>query len=326
MHTEILNELEGFIEEQLHLLKSVKDSWQPSDILPDMSDEDWHEKVEELRAKTSGLSDELLVVLIGNTVTEEALPSYQTWLNRFEGMSDKTGISSNPWSLWTRAWTAEENRHGELLNKYLYLSGRVNMNAVEITTQNLIRNGFDVRSGDSFYKALVYAAFQERGTKISHRNVGLLAEKCGETTLSKMCVLIAGDEARHEEAYKRFFGKILELAPCAALYAFADMMKQKVIMPARLMSDETDRDLFNQFSVVAQKIGVYTIHDYVEIIDHLINFWGIPTLSTSSPESAQAQEYLCNLPGRYTGKIERLEESLAKQPSKSFRWIFDRCA
>jgi acyl-[acyl-carrier-protein] desaturase len=24
-------------------------------------------------------------------------------------------------------WTSEENRHGDLLNKYLYLSGRVNM-------------------------------------------------------------------------------------------------------------------------------------------------------------------------------------------------------
>ena len=28
---------------------------------------------------------------------------------------------------WTRQWTAEENRHGDLMNKYCYLSGRVNM-------------------------------------------------------------------------------------------------------------------------------------------------------------------------------------------------------
>jgi acyl-[acyl-carrier-protein] desaturase len=28
----------------------------------------------------------------------------------------------------------EENRHGDLLNKYLYLSGRVNMREVEMTT------------------------------------------------------------------------------------------------------------------------------------------------------------------------------------------------
>lgn len=28
---------------------------------------------------------------------------------------------------WTRQWTSEENRHGDLMNKYIYLSGRVNM-------------------------------------------------------------------------------------------------------------------------------------------------------------------------------------------------------
>ena len=32
-----------------------------------------------------------------------------------------------PWARWTRGWTAEENRHGDLMNKYCYLSGRVNM-------------------------------------------------------------------------------------------------------------------------------------------------------------------------------------------------------
>jgi acyl-[acyl-carrier-protein] desaturase len=35
-------------------------------------------------------------------------------------------------------WTAEENRHGDLMNKYLWLTGRVDMRAVETTIQNLI--------------------------------------------------------------------------------------------------------------------------------------------------------------------------------------------
>jgi acyl-[acyl-carrier-protein] desaturase len=42
-----------------------------------------------------------------------------------------------------RQWTGEENRHGDLLNKYLYLSGRVNMRG-EMTTQHLINDGFDI--------------------------------------------------------------------------------------------------------------------------------------------------------------------------------------
>jgi acyl-[acyl-carrier-protein] desaturase len=51
-------------------------------------------------------------------------------------------VERNGWSKWIRQWTGEENRHG--LNKYLYLSGRVNMREVEMTTQHLINDGFDI--------------------------------------------------------------------------------------------------------------------------------------------------------------------------------------
>ena len=72
-------------------------------------------------------------------------------------------------SRWSRAWTAEENRHGDLLNRYLYLTGRVDMRAVERTIQRLISRGFDPNfnpggvkpSGDP-YRGFIYTSFQER--------------------------------------------------------------------------------------------------------------------------------------------------------------------
>jgi acyl-[acyl-carrier-protein] desaturase len=73
--------------------------------------------VREFRKDASGISDDLLVVLIGDMVTEEALPTYQTLLNTFEGTDDPTGVSDSPWAVWSRTWTSEENRHGDLLNK-----------------------------------------------------------------------------------------------------------------------------------------------------------------------------------------------------------------
>ena len=51
---------------------------------------------------------------------------------------DVVGINQhedNAWSKWVRQWTGEENRHGDILNKYLYMSGRVNMREVEITKE-----------------------------------------------------------------------------------------------------------------------------------------------------------------------------------------------
>ncbi len=56
-------------------------------------------------------------------ITEEALPTYMTMLNTLDGVRDETGASDTPWANWTRQWTAEENRHGDVMNKYMYLTG-----------------------------------------------------------------------------------------------------------------------------------------------------------------------------------------------------------
>jgi acyl-[acyl-carrier-protein] desaturase len=57
-------------------------------------------------------------------ITEEALPTYMAMLNTLDGVRDDTGASPTPWGTWTRTWTAEENRHGDIMNKYIYLTGR----------------------------------------------------------------------------------------------------------------------------------------------------------------------------------------------------------
>ncbi|MBI3320791.1 MAG: acyl-ACP desaturase [Candidatus Omnitrophica bacterium] len=314
----------SFVEEQLTWLNPIGERWQPSDILPDLTADNWRESVQRLREGAAGLSDELLVVLIGDTVTEEALPSYQTMTNRHPGVTDETGASDHPWARWTRGWTAEENRHGELLSRYLYLSGRVNMHAVEITTQHLICNGFDPKTANDPYKGLIYTSFQERATRISHGNVAQVANQGGDALLGKICNLVAGDEARHEEAYKGFVKKLLELDPHGTLVAFAEMMKTTVTMPARLMSDGIERDLFSRFSVVAQRIGVYTARDYANIIEHLVTYWQVPGMSGLSGAAAEAQDYLCGLAAHYQRFAERVEARPARQPRAPLSWIFDR--
>lgn len=60
----------------------------------------------------------------GDMITEEALPTYMAMLNTLDGVRDETGAAPTPWAQWTRLWTAEENRHGDLMSKYIYLTGR----------------------------------------------------------------------------------------------------------------------------------------------------------------------------------------------------------
>jgi acyl-[acyl-carrier-protein] desaturase len=83
-------------------------------------------------------------------------------------------------------WTSEENRHGDLLNKYLYLSGRVNMREVEMTTQHLISDGLTLELEEIHIKNFVYTSFQELATYVSHNRVAQMAKKYGDNKLSKM--------------------------------------------------------------------------------------------------------------------------------------------
>ncbi|MBI1803072.1 MAG: acyl-ACP desaturase [Ignavibacteriae bacterium] len=318
---EVIKGMEGFVGEQIPtLLKSVEESWQPSDFLPSLSSETWVEDLTEFRERSQSLPDDLLVVLVGDMVTEEALPTYQTFLNRLHGLTDPTGASESPWAQWSRGWTAEENRHGDLLNRYLYLSGRVDMRSVEVTIHHLIKNGFDPRTENDPYLGFVYTSFQERATKISHRNVARLAQRAGEDKLHQICGLIAGDEARHEKAYKLFMHKIFQDDPAGAINAFATMMRRKIAMPAILMTDGRDMNLFTRFSAVAQAIGVYTVRDYAEIIEDLVKQWEVETLSGLSDAAAKAQDYLCGLADRY----KRLAERVTFDGRQKFSWIYDR--
>ncbi|MGA9118906.1 MAG: acyl-ACP desaturase [Bacteroidota bacterium] len=318
---EVIKSIEGYVGEHLDtLLKPVESSWQPTDFLPDMAKPGWEEQLEELRREAETLQDDVLVVLVGDMVTEEALPTYQTWLNRLDGVTDGTGASETPWARWSRGWTAEENRHGDLLNRYLYLSGRVDMRAVEVTIHHLINRGFDPQTENDPYLGFIYTSFQERATKISHTNVAKLALRAGDERLHRICGTIAGDEARHEKAYKLFMTKIFEEDPVGAVSSFATMMKRKIVMPAVMMRDGIDENLFTHFSHVAQRTGVYTVKDYADIIESLVKHWNIETLPHLSDLAAKAQDYLCGLATRYRTIAERI----ALDGSYRFSWIYDR--
>jgi acyl-[acyl-carrier-protein] desaturase len=264
-------------------------------------------------------------------VTEEALPTYQTLLNTFEGCDDPTGTSESPWARWSRGWTSEENRHGDLLNKYLYLGGRCDMRSVEVTIQHLITNGFNPDARKDPYRGFVYTSFQERATKISHGNVGKLARASGDPLLGKICAKIAGDEGRHEKAYQLFVTEILKRDPDGLLAVFGDMMRGQISMPAETMTDGKDEALYENFSNVAQRTGVYTAIDYADIIDHLVQQWDLENLEGLSSEGEKERDYLCKLPRRYRKLAERSMNKKAKATDdtpqlQSFNWIHGRQA
>ncbi len=299
--------IDSFMDE---FLIPVEKIWQPTDLLPDSNNENFLEEVKELREISKDLPYDFWVTLVGDTITEEALPTYESWLMDVEGIDN---VERNGWSKWVRHWTGEENRHGDVLNKYLYLSGRVNMREIEQTTQHLIADGFDIGTGRDPYKNFVYTSFQELATFVSHNRVALIAKKYGEKKLFKMCNLIAGDEMRHHLAYSEFVNQIFKVDPSEMMLAFQYMMKQKITMPALFLRESGDKigSAFEAFSDSAQRIGVYTASDYVDILQKLNEKWDIGNINGLTAEAEKARDYLMKLP----------ERMIIPEEGHVFKWV-----
>jgi acyl-[acyl-carrier-protein] desaturase len=306
--------IDSFMDE---FLIPVEKIWQPTDLLPDSNQESFLEEVKELREISKDLPYDFWVTLVGDTITEEALPTYESWLMDVEGVDN---VERNGWSKWVRHWTGEENRHGDALNKYLYLSGRVNMREIEQTTQHLINDGFDIGTGRDPYKNFVYTSFQELATFVSHNRVALIAKKYGEKKLFKMCNLIAGDEMRHHLAYSEFVNQIFKVDPSEMMLAFQYMMKQKITMPAVFLRESGEKigSAFEAFSDSAQRIGVYTAADYVDILEKLNVKWDIANINGLTAEAEKARDYLMKLPERMKKISERI---IIPEEGQIFKWV-----
>ncbi|MDX2129601.1 MAG: acyl-ACP desaturase [Chloroherpetonaceae bacterium] len=318
---EVMKHLEKTVEGVLgEYLRPIDSNWQPSELLPDSTSGNFFESIKDIQDKAKSFSNDFLAVLIGDTITEEALPTYESWLYAAEGISPRENDYESPWLKWTRSWTAEENRHGDALNKYLTYCGRINMREVETTTQYLIADGFNIQTGQDPYRNFVYTSFQEMATNISHRRVASLAKQEGDELLAKICGMIASDENRHARAYSFFADKIFEVDPNEMMLAFADMMRKKIVMPAHFMRELGGGagETFKHFSDSAQRLGVYTSTDYIDILKYHLERWKIDAITGLDAEAEKARDFVMNLPLR----LEKISERI-KVPTDAyhFRWI-----
>jgi len=76
--------------------------------------------------------------------------------------------------------------------------------------------------------------------------------------------------------------------------------------------------LFSHFSDAAQRIGVYTSQDYINILRSLLVQWDIEHINGINDSAEKARDYLMKLPDR----LQRLTDRI-KIPEKQFefRWI-----
>ncbi|KAM3398126.1 hypothetical protein P3S68_001640 [Capsicum galapagoense] len=193
---------------------------------------------------------------------------------------------------------------------------------IEKTMQYTLRAGLDNKTENNPYLGFVYTSFQERATFMTHGNMARLAKEGGDPVLARICGTIAADEKRHENAYTRIVEKLLEVDPNATMIAIANMIKNRIVMPMHLMHDGQASNMYDHFTAVSQRLGVYTTHDYADIVDFFITRWKLENLKSLTCEASCAQDFICRTPFM----LRKLENRAKKSESRQvkFSWIFNK--
>jgi acyl-[acyl-carrier-protein] desaturase len=308
--SEVLQYLENKVKELItsHLLK--RKLWFSNDFLPseEQMSNDRESVKSKLKQRAKGIKDQVRAALAINLLTEEGLPHFHTLLTKYLG-------DDSFWVKWTNMWTAEEDRHGNVIRDYVRDSHIFNFRDVELMQFHYVEAGFNPDWEMDPYKVFVYTTLQERATQISHKNTGKAAEE-EEPLLGKILSNIGADEAKHYSFYRSIFKEILNIDPDGALISAASIMPA-IEMPGLSMPN------FRELSDVVRRTGIYTPWHYKEIVEEVIKFWDIESITGISEAASKAQEKIMSIPARLK-KIAQYIDEKTKSKTFSFDFIYDR--
>jgi acyl-[acyl-carrier-protein] desaturase len=114
--------------------------------------------------------------------------------------------------------------------------------------------------------------------------------------------------------------RIFEVDPSEMMLAFEDMMRKKIVMPAHFLRETGVKmgQTFSHFSDAAQRLGVYTTNDYIDIFDSLIAEWQIENMRDLNEKAEKARDYLVALPNRLRRVADRTK---VPELEYQFSWI-----
>ena len=104
------------------------------------------------------------------------------------------------------------------------------------------------------------------------------------------------------------------------MLAFEDMMRKKIVMPAHFLRETGVKmgDTFSHFSDAAQRLGVYTTNDYIDILDSLLADWKIDQVRDINEKAEKARDYIMALPARLRRIADRTK---VPELQYEFSWI-----
>ncbi len=310
LHTkiEVLRDMEGRVKELMETHERKRELWLPSDLLSAPPDECSDTFLATLRERASGIPDHARAAVALNLLTEEGLPHFHRLIAVYLG-------DDSHWRVWNNLWTAEEDRHGQVLHDYVRDTHLLKQRRLEEMQFEYLKNGFHPDWDKDPYRVFVYTTVQERATQHSHAETGKIVGQY-EPQLGVVLSHVAKEEARHYTFYRTIFEEILKRDPNQALHS-ASFIMPAIDMPGVTMPG------FKDLADVIRRAGIYGPRDYLRIVQEQIRYWKIETLTELNELGRKAQEKILGIPTRLKRIAEHME-TRSKAKTFSFEVVFNR--
>jgi acyl-[acyl-carrier-protein] desaturase len=305
---EVLADLEDTVRELMEIHERKRELWFPVDLVGPGPDECPDTHMAQLRARAAGIPDPARAALALNLLTEEGLPHFHRLLAVYLG-------DDSFWRSWNNLWTAEEDRHGQVLHDYTRDTRLLHQRKLEEMQFEYLRAGFHPEWDRDPYRVFAYTTVQERATQFSHSETGKIVAEY-EPQLASILSQVAKEEARHYTFYRTVFEEILKRDPDQALYS-ASFILPAIDMPGVTMPG------FRELADVIRRAGIYGPRDYLRIVQEQIRYWKIESLEGLNELGRKAQEKIMGIPARLKRIAEHME-TRSKSKTFSFEVVFNR--
>lgn len=284
---EIIDALEATAEKLLERHLAATKEWFPHTFVP-WSDAVDYEPDYEWEPDDATIPPAVRSALFVNVLTEDNLPFYFRDIERMFGRD-------GAWGEWVRRWTAEEGRHGMVLNTYLQATRALDPVELERARMIQVQTGA-VPEPPTAAEGLAYVSLQELATRISHFNTGqILQDPVGQKIMRR----VASDENHHFLFYRDALSAIIEIDPSSAVMAMekqaTDFAMPGVGIPG-----------FNEHAKAIADAGIYDLaihHDQI-LQPVIIRDWALESIEGLSAEAEQSRERLVKYISR-VGKVGR---------------------
>src|ERR671910_18557 len=305
---EVLQDLEDIVRELMEIHERKRELWFPSDLVGPTADECPETHITKLRQQAAGIPDHARAALALNLLTEEGLPHFHRLLAVYLG-------DDSFWRSWNNLWTAEEDRHGQVLHDYARETHLLHQRRLEEMQFEYLRAGFHPQWDRDPYRVFAYTTVQERATQFSHAETGKVIGEY-EPRLAEVLSQVAKDEARHYAFYRTVFEEILKRDPDQALHS-ASFILPAIDMPGITIPG------FKDLAEVIRRSGIYGPRDYLRIVQEQIRYWKIESVEGLGELGRKAQEKIMGIPARLK-RIAELMETRTRAKTFSFEVVFNR--